>query len=383
MGLFIIIGLVFFISPLLGVVVCFSLLVVNKFKTNSINIIIYFYLSLFLGLINTLKIPESDLEYYIELFNNCKNQSFVDYVISFGREPLFMVFNYIVYKLTFGSIETYLIIFTVFCYFLVFFSIGLIHNKIKLSHGMYILAIGCTFLFPNMFTLSVHLMRQFMAASLILFLLVSNVFYGKKYILVLVSAILIHTTSIIFLILYIPFFKTQIKQYLVMFWMFIFACFVFVFYNYSDLLLSVFQGIPVLSYLFSRINKVEEGWTTDNLGIINFLLQFFIVFVFYIINSKKLIKGLNFQKIYIISFVLLIFIAINYNNTEIALRFSFYMYFLFPISLYFLRGAFVLNSKSVVFEPLFVILVLFIFVIWFIFKLQNGIWEYINLESLI
>ena len=148
MGLFFLLGLVFVISPLFGAICSFIALYFCHDKKYK-SLICFFYLGLFLGLINALKVPESDLENYIEMYVSGHNLGFVNYVFSFGKEPVFMVFNYLIYEMTSGSVALYLIIFTVICYMLIFYCIWIVHNRIKLSSYSFIYGDMCSAFFSK------------------------------------------------------------------------------------------------------------------------------------------------------------------------------------------------------------------------------------------
>lgn len=383
MGLFVILGGLFYISPILSVLCCFMLLFTQSKRNTSNIFIVFFYLGLFLGNLNSLKVPESDLVYYIEIFTDCGGKSFFDYITSFGREPLFMIFNYVIYHLTFGDVDMYIIIFTLINYLLIFTSILLVHKKVKLSHKLFALSICIAFLFPNLFALSAHLMRQFLAASIILVMISYNLFFNKKRLDLLISAILVHTTSIFFVILYLPLLKKRISNYKILIITLFFGGGLLMVYNNSSILSSVFSGVPLLSYLISRIDGINQGWTTDNLTIISFVLQIFVVLVFYKLYKDNKSKVINYQKLYILSLILFVFVAINFNNTEIALRFSFYMYFLFPLAIYFLPSILFTKKRIVLFTKIYSPFVLLMFIVWFVYKLFNGTWIFENIESLI
>ena len=382
MGLFVILGLIFFISPLFGVVLSFFGLYFYHNKKDK-SLICFFYLGLFLGLINCLKVPENDLENYILMYSTGHELGFIPYVFSFGKEQMFMVFNYSVYALTGGSVELYLIIFTVICYMLIFYSIWIVHNKIKQSTYTFVMAISVAFFFPNLFLLSAHLMRQFMAASLVLFLIVNFIFNGKKGYVYYILSVLIHSSSLLFGFLFFPFLKRRVSNKKIFTLAGILGVVLLLSFKFSGFFLKLFANVPVLSYVFYRLNGTEVVWETDNLGLSNFILQMFVVFVFYkVANMAKLYQFKSLQTLYISSLLLLLFVVANYSNTELALRFSFYLYFLFPIAFYFLP--FLLSKeKALGIEKLLALFLCILFGLWFVYKLNYGVWTFNNLETLL
>jgi hypothetical protein len=78
---------------------------------------------------------------------------------------------------------------------------------------------------------------------------------------------------------------------------------------------------------------------------------------------------------------LFIFVIVNYYDTEIALRFSFYLYFFVPCFFYFSFSVFKLSYSNILSKFLFYPIIT-IFTFWFIYKLYYGTWTYNNIASL-
>tara|TARA_B110000027_G_scaffold134016_1_gene164442 strand:- start:3879 stop:5039 length:1161 start_codon:yes stop_codon:yes gene_type:complete len=382
MGLFLILGLIFLISPMLGIAFTFVSLSLHHESKNK-SLISFFYIGLFLGIINTLKVPVSDLENYFSMYTYGHDLGFLPYVLSFGKEPFFMLFNYIIYELTSGSFNFYLAIFTILCYMLIFQSIWIVHNRIRLSRYTFIMAICVASFFPNIFLLSAHLMRQFMAASIILFVLVNFGFNKKRGYILFIIAILTHSTALVFSFLYLPFLKQKISSSKIVIYAIIMLLIGSAIAAFSSTFLDLFEDIPVLSYVFYRLNGTVVQWETENISILSFLLQFFVLLSFYKATNLARFQLNNLiQILFITSLFLFMFVAVNYSNTEIALRFSFYLYFLFPVAVYFLPSLSFKNT-NIKNEKFLSCIIFIIFPSWFFYKLNYGEWEYNNLFSLI
>ena len=166
MSLFFILTLLFLISPVSCAIISFMLFF--KYKNNfRYQILCLIFISLFLGLINSLKVLEGDLINYSNFFNTVPEFNLLAYTLVTGKEIVFNLFNYIIYYLTVGNFSIYVIIFTLISYFLLSISILRMHKALKWSNNSLLLSIGVAFLFPTLFSMSAHLVRQFLAASLI------------------------------------------------------------------------------------------------------------------------------------------------------------------------------------------------------------------------
>ena len=268
--------------------------------------------------------------------------------------------------------------FTLISYFLLSFSILRMHKALKWGDNSLLLSISVAFLFPTLFSLSAHLVRQFLAASLTCVFLVEYIFYHKNRYLMILAAVLIHTSSIFFLFVFIPFFKRTISLLNTLKFLLFFGLPLSIIFYFSNTIISLFDDVPVISYLISRSLTTDQYVQFDKLGIANFALLFFNAFITFIAaNSKKTPIKASLFPLFFMNFFLLILIIINFNNTEIALRFSFYGYFLLPFSLYFIMNFF---SKKI--SLIIALSVLCILVALFIYNLYFGRWTYINIEKL-
>ncbi|MFD2535852.1 EpsG family protein [Gelatiniphilus marinus] len=381
-GVFVILGLLFVISPITGAILSF--LALFYFSNNKgLTRICFFYIALFLAIINTLKVPENDLKMYLWQYNLVETNTFFDYIFLFKKEQFFYFFNYVTYKLTSGSFIWYVAIFTVISYYLIFTSIWKVHKSLKGSVYSFLLCIGISVLFPMLFSLSAHLMRQFLASSLIMYVLVSKIFYKENKYLYYILAVLTHSTSLIFLMIFLPINK-KVKLLRIFVISILFLAIVFSLFYYAETLHSIFDSVPVVSYVLERLSNPDGIFKTDNLGLVNYALQLFVVVLFYLQSISDNFKNIVYEryKLFFISLLLFLFIISNYYNTEIALRFSFYIYFLFPLSFYFYGELFSSRFSKAINQISFVPIIL-VFLLWFIVKLKNGSWTYNNLDTLL
>tara|TARA_R110000744_G_scaffold32935_5_gene76799 strand:+ start:80 stop:883 length:804 start_codon:yes stop_codon:yes gene_type:complete len=254
------------------------------------------------------------------------------------------------------------------------------HNTFKTPRVNLITCLLVLFLFPNLFTLSIHLIRQFLATSLLLLFIVEVTFYNKKKIILFIIAFLIHTSSILMGVLYLMK-KLKSNKNVLMLVVIILSVFSYFVFKLADSVFQESSGTNMLNYGLSRIqNRALFEDLQEKLSIINFMLFFFIVFVFYQLKNRWKVKG-SAALLYV-SLMFLIFISVNYSDTEFALRFSFYMYFLFPIAVYFFLNIWKIH-KYLSDEKLVPLVFLIIFSAWFIYKLYNGAWQYQHIERVL
>lgn len=198
----VIISSIFF--PFLSI---FFLLIIISNKYKFINNIIYFIFISILILINSSKFFENDVVWYYDHYIWLMNNSIFNYfgnvitgVFAKPSEPLYYILFKIVGIFLGESKVGFLVIFTLIPYiFMTFaikkiFKINGVNKEFFISGLVLVLSLGLTF------TLSVHLMRQFMAE--VVFLLAIACFFEKKYILTIfltLCAFLTHN-SILYII---------------------------------------------------------------------------------------------------------------------------------------------------------------------------------------
>jgi hypothetical protein len=252
----------------------------------------------------------------------------------------------------------------------------------KLGKYNFLLAVAVAFLFPNLFSVSAHLMRQFLAGSIVLYVIIEYAFHGKIKIMAFVLAIFTHTTAALFVLIFLPFFNKRISFKNISIISFICIFFMLSVFQYSNSVYDLLGEIPFVGYAFSRISNREGHWETKTLGFDVLILYFFTLFILFRESIRlRFRKDNRFQVIFYINLLLCIFVLINYDDTEMALRFSFYLYFFLPIAFYFFSSVCAVDRNKKINKISFIVVVP-IFFLWFIYKLQYGTWTYNNIVSL-
>lgn len=366
------------ISPFSGVLLAF-ICILRFHKNKQIVLVSLFYLSFFLGLLNSIKLPESDLINYINIFHKSSGINFISFAFFTGREPLFYIFTKVVNYLSFDNESIYIISFTILSYYILFYALWRAHNHYNLKGNNFFLAVLCAFLFPNLFSLSSHLVRQFIASSFILLFLVNKFCYNKKSLVYLIVASLFHSTSLIFAICYLPFFKNKLSPKRSLYFLFIIP-FLVLQKKILSILATLFSKSSLLSYLISRATQ-DNSTNPEPLSSSVLFLTFLVILLFYV-TSKKLKLKIRCNSIFsflYLSIFLLVFVLANINNGIIAMRFAFYMYFFLPLGFYFLLSL----TKSKLLKVIVQLTLILVFIFWFVYKLNNGVWTYNNWDSVV
>lgn len=366
-----------FISVLLFTATVASLPRVSK----STFYLLFTLLSIYLGLINVTKVPESDLINYYEYFFLVEDFPFLTYILLVGKEPVFFIFNYIIYYLTNGSIHFYILITTIIAYTFFFLAISNFFQAIKASQKVVLSAVIFAAFFPQLFSLSAHLIRQFMAASILLYALVQKIFYQKTVWPFLLLAILTHSTSLLFVpMLYLNALRKKLNFKIVVMLM-VLLYIIPISIGFASELLTKIIGNNFLTYALNRVEN-ENLFGFQPIDPLQLILMAIMVFILFIrqygiskfSNNNSTTGFFHFTNIF---YIFCIFILVNLSRNDLAQRFSFYSYFFLPLVL---PLAFNLKTKNSRYIRIVISMFMLVF---FIYRLAYGSWEYGSITQIL
>lgn len=360
----------------------FALILFSQYNSGKrIFYTFFFLLALYLGMINSTKVPESDLINYIDSYRNVKDSSFINYILIAGKEPAFFILNYIIFNLTGGSISLYLIIITSFSYFLFFIAIYKYFKAIKNNQHAIIFAILMAAFFPQLFSLSAHVMRQFLAASVVTYAIVQKIFYNKRVWPLLLLAVFIHSTAIFFVpLLYWGIFKKRISIKSIG----VLLILILIVGKLLPFLTNIIQnkfGDNFLSYIFLRA-VTANSLELEELSLLPFLVMGLLIMIILWVQHKKrnfFLSDSNKGIVHLGNIFLMFcaFILANLDQQELSLRFFFYIYFFFPLIFPLI---FLAKTQELNFLRLSVSMLMILF---FVFRLEYGTWQYTSLPQLL
>ena len=367
--------------PFFSVLVFAALLLYEQKTKPNTFYIFFFLLSLYLGLINATKVQDNDLENYYAVFSEVKFYSFFDYILAIGKEPVFFALNYIIYYLTGGNTQWYIIIISILPYNFFFIAIYKFFQKVNNQNSIIVFAIILAAFFPQLFSLSAQLIRQFLAASIIMYVLVSKIFYGKTKWFYLLSAVFIHSTVLFFIpFIFINYFKKRFNLKTIIPVIVLFFLFLISFQKIAEYIISKF-GVSFLTYAITKAGNTTLFELQPLPALAFILLGVMFIISAYRIYGKPILNDENLKRIlthFVNIFIILsLFILATINQKELSVRFFFYVYFFFPfiIPLMFKKE----NKLSSLFQGA----ILMLFIAFFIYRLEYGTWQYAPLPELL
>lgn len=372
--------LLFFISPFFTVVLT-SIFVVSVIKEREAFFKAFFFiLALYLGFINATKVPESDLINYHNYFYDVKKYNFIEYTFLLGKEPVFFAINYILYYLLKGNVILYMVIITFVPYYIFFRAINLYFKRIRSSSHVILTAVFLVAFFPQLFSLSAHLIRQFFASAFLFYAIIQKNFYNKNKWLYIIIAVTVHSTTLFFVpLLFLKVIKKKLLYKELFSILFIVAIIALIFPFLTDFIIRIL-GNNALTYAFVRIDSSEIKELTA-LPLLSYLLIFVLMTI--VFKKQYLTKNISISKkneshhFYNIFMILTFFVLINLNNSEISVRYFFFIYFFFPFlfPLIFNNGGNENASARTVLS--------LAFMFYFFYNLHSGPWQYASVSKLI
>ena len=298
--------------------------------------IIRFYLYvivLLFALFNiTIDQRQTDYSWYLPLFKDGYKEPLYDYLFSLDRakEPIYTFINWVLSHIFNGSVICYSIFST--CFFYICCIEGFIkwQNKCGIDDKFYV-TVGCLFfmLFPYIFANSANLLRQYYATGLLLLILPEILSGNKKYWILALICVFIHTSSGLFvLLLLMPFLNWRLTPKTALFYIV-----GFVIIKYLSIIADYLMQIPQLSFLSYALLKASTETTFETeYTFSKMLFSIVIVFSFYIIsninneakNNNSIIKFANIQ-LFSLSYML-----ININQAELCERLDVYIWCFLP-----------------------------------------------------
>lgn len=368
--------LLFFFQPFLAFVALVAIGLMNDKNSSRFIYFVAFLGACYLGLVNTTKLPDSDYVIYLEWYSNAQELSLPDFFALYTREPLYYLYLYAIANVPYSSEHLFVFTSTVISYCVFMFgvirgSIGSgLHNRVIISFVVALM------FFAPLFNLSAHLMRQFIAGSLVIFFFSEIIFSGKKHWWILVAAVFVHISAIIFFPLAMIG-KTNSVSTRIGFFL------LFVLYYITKYAASVFSDIPLIGFVFNRI--AEQEWA--ELGFLNFASIIFIIFILLLsvsnlMASKRVLNanvsvyggGINVS----VTMLCVLVLAANMQDgtSEIALRFFFYSYFFMGL----VMPMFVASYRKL---TLLIFPLLVLSIPYFFYNSKFGTWEYASLFDLL
>lgn len=335
---------IYILNPILGIVLClFYILGQSQRGTPTYIYITFFaFLACWLGCANMTKFPTGDLPGYIHQFNLVPELGFYRTIFEAwggtGKEPLYSFFTYIGYYLCLGKASIYFGMLVFIMYFLLFISTYKLFQRINASKFELLCGIFSLAFFTQYFVLTSHLIRQMLAMSVVIYAIVDRVVYGRYNWICLIGSILIHTSSLLLVLLsFLPWVyqRLSVSRAIILS-----ICFIpFIIFNVQIGYILGGHNLPIetIQYAIERYGSNEGDGLNNGLNIsTSLILMVFIPLLIVICRLMWILRKEKKHPIYPIvtlCLILMLFVLLFSQNPLIQYRFFYYSYTFIPLLL--------------------------------------------------
>ena len=376
--------LLFIISPFWAIII-YTIWIWNTDEQFSHKIwTLAILLSLYVSILGSTKELAGDFLGYHDAFCSVQNFGFTEFLLSYGKEPLFRAYMFVAYYIFGGHWKLFVFSFTFINYILLSYAIIQIAKKINANIKIPILALYFMVFFFQELAASGNAVRQCLAQSFSVVFFVSLYINNKAKWWVALCAVCTHTSCLPLLGLgLIPAINKRFSFKSVLKLLIPLLLLITVFYSVANL----FKNVPFVDYIFRRASDSEQllgqdSWQVvmglSNEMIILLMILSYMVFVIYQTMKKrdtdKVISMVNLNIILILFLIICNAIGANY----LLMRYTFYL-FAFQNVLLIIY----INKSKIMHNEIAKFAFMVAMVLYFFYNLTHNIFSYAPLVEVI
>ena len=325
-------AILFSLQPFFTLIFCLILGSFIKSENQTHIYVLAFLVSLYLGLVNITKTPESDLLNYIQAFHDSQLLGLSDFLVIHSREPLYYISVFILGNSGFISETGFVFMSTFFPYYIFLSAIIKLSASVCLRNRSIIIIMISLAFFPQLFSLSAHLMRQFLAAAIMVYVLSEFIIFGEKKYLVGIVAFLNHFSVGVFFLLqalasFVPRARLStslnVAGYLLT---------LLVSFNLLLLIAKYLTELPLVGMIFVRLID-PSGSDHGPFNILQFIFASVVIgmSIFNMSGRYKILRTSNAGLVHLVIIVFSLLVLISTLESSLSLmslRFSIFLYFI-------------------------------------------------------
>lgn len=214
---YILVGLSFLINPFITVILIGLYIVTGANNKRELLGLWIILISAWISLVNLTKIPAGDQPLYQEWYCGVNYIPSITTIFKYAgphtfKEPVYGIIQYFAHLIFWGNVKPFWFLISFLGYVYILQSVKIILLKSGQGWQAVIFGVICCVFFNQYFYTTLHLIRQVLAFSLVLYSLALRIEDGRIHWIPLVCGPLIHTTAALFSILIlIPFIYHRMK----------------------------------------------------------------------------------------------------------------------------------------------------------------------------
>lgn len=333
--------------------------------------------AMYLALVNVTKRPESDLATYLEAFEYAQHLDLGPFLLLNTREPLYYVSLYGLANLPGVDGRIYVFLSTLLPYLLFGTAVLRIGVALRLERRSLLSLLLFLLFFGQLFSLSAHLFRQFLAASLAMLFLADHAVTSRRRWGLALFGMMVHYSAMPLMLLSL---LQPLRRYSGVLSVLFHMVTLMVIYGLAVQVAPLLLDVPVLGMMFQRIAS-GEGAELDPLTLPALATAaLFLVISFYsLARTSGSALGAQDWSVLLCTVTVCVIVLVSSAQptlSEIATRYFFYLYFLIGLVLPFLMMRVPLSRCAVHGLAL-------LSVPLFFYKLAHGEWTFAPVSSLI
>lgn len=276
----------------------------------------------FVSLLSMTKVPITDLEWILDHFHLAGQMDYFSHLALLGKEPAYQTFSYVMHYVLSDNEKLFVVVLSTISLSFLYISLYTLSEKIKLGRSSFVFCVFLMLFFPFFFGIPVHIVRQTMAMSIFIFVLVKKICYEKIYWPLVMVVPLIHSTTILFLpFLFLNILKSPFNMKMLIYYICI-GLFFFFIQEIAVFLLPYWGESSSVSYALGRAS--HDTVFESRVVVYQLLIVYLIGFVLFRTSWSKKMALLGYNEIYYISnfiIAIIVFIAFATGQSELQARY--------------------------------------------------------------
>lgn len=382
------VGLFIIMPPFIGLSCLFFYMWKDKVRCKTDYFVFMLCVAIYLGAINATKIPGGDQMQYHMAYLNVPTQGFIGsltYIYGYnavegnatGISGEFMngVYNYIGYYLTFGHYSIFAALLTIVDYMLIFFGLYNVFRTMKSPHKPIVCGVITIAFFYLFFQYTLQIQKQFLAQSIMMYVLASYAEKGKmslKLWVMAMCAVFTHASTGLFL----PFLILKpLRRRLTKKWLLFIGFMLFLFILYGPRMAEKVAGEDsgVAGY---GVKRFAESEGQDDLASNLVMSQVLVIAVpMFIIVFRQLWLKRNLMidkaQAFILNITLLLLLAVASMYTKPLAQIRYFM-----MLLAFMPFVYPFISSRIKTRNFWLMSIAIVMVVWFYAQFEFIVWDY-------
>lgn len=382
------VGLFIIMPPFIGLPFLFFYMWKDKVRCKTDYFAFMLCVAIYLGAINATKIPGGDQMQYHMAYLNVPTQGFIGsltYIYGYnavegnatGISGEFMngVYNYIGYYLTFGHYSVFAALLTIVDYMLIFFGLYNVFRTMKSPHKPIVCGVMTIAFFYLFFQYTLQIQKQFLAQSIMMYVLASYAEKGKmslKLWVMAMCAVFTHASTGLFL----PFLILKpLRGRLTKKWLLFIGFMLFLFILYGPRMAEsvASEDSGVAGYGMKRFAESEGQEDLASNLVMSQVLVIAVPMFIIVFRQLWLKRNLMIDKAqaFILNITLLLLLAVASMYTKPLAQIRYFM-----MLLAFMPFVYPFISSRIKTRNFWLMAIAIVMVVWFYAQFEFIVWDY-------